>query len=161
MANRRSFLKAGGFVAATTAFPSLGTAEEGPVQQTRVESDTMGPVDVPADAHYGAQTQRAAENFPISGTRFPRRFIRALGLIKGAAGRVNEDLGLLQSGHADAIIQAAREVADGRWDDEFVLDIFQTGSGTSTNMNANEVISSRANELWGGRKGDRQQIRPQ
>ena len=130
------------------------------MQQTRLESDTMGPVDVPADSHYGAQTQRAAENFPISGIRFPRRFIRALGLIKGAAGRVNEDLGLIRSDHAAAIIQAASEIVDGRWDDEFVLDIYQTGSGTSTNMNANEVISSRANELLGGRKGDRQPIRP-
>ncbi len=160
LSRRRSFLKAGGLVAVTTTFPSLKTVQEGEVQQTRVESDTMGPVDVPAESHIGAQTQRAVENFPISGIRFPRRFIRALGLIKGAASQVNEDLGLLRSDHADAIIQAAQEVVDGRWDDEFVLDIFQTGSGTSTNMNANEVISSRANELLGGRMGDRQPVRP-
>ncbi len=126
----------------------------------RVETDTMGQVRVPAEAHYGAQTQRAVENFPISGIRFPRRLIRALGLIKGAAAQVNKDLGLLKAEYADAILRAAQEVADGKWDGEFVLDIFQTGSGTSTNMNANEVLSSRANELLGGKKGDRKPVRP-
>ena len=131
-----------------------------PASEVRVETDTMGPVRVPAEAHYGAQTQRAVENFPISGIRFPRRFIRALGLIKGAAARANKDLGLLEPQYADAILQAAQEVTEGKWDDEFVLDIFQTGSGTSTNMNANEVISSRANELLGGKKGDRKPVRP-
>ena len=126
----------------------------------RLETDTMGDVHVPVDAHYGAQTQRAVENFRISGLRFPRRFIRALGLVKAAAANVNRDLGLLRPEIAEAIHSAATEVSDGRWDDEFVLDIFQTGSGTSTNMNVNEVIASRANELCGGRKGDHAPIRP-
>ncbi len=126
----------------------------------RIETDTLGDMHVPADAHYGAQTQRAVENFRISGLRFPRRFIRALGLVKAAAAEVNLDLGLLQPETADAIRRAAVEVSHGRWDGEFVLDIFQTGSGTSTNMNANEVIASRANELIGGRKGDQAPIRP-
>ena len=126
------------------------------MSEFRIETDTMGEVRVPADFHYGAQTQRAFENFPISGIRFPRRFIRALGLIKRASAHVNKDMGLLKSEFADVIIQAAQEVADGAWDHEFVLDIFQTGSGTSTNMNANEVISSRANEI--GRASCRERV---
>ena len=130
------------------------------MSEIRVETDTMGEVRVPAGAHYGAQTQRAVENFPISGIRFPRAFLRALGLVKAAAAEVNRELGLLNPRYADAILRAAREVAEGRWDDQFPLDIFQTGSGTSTNMNANEVISSRANELLGGGLGDRKPVRP-
>lgn len=126
----------------------------------RVETDTMGRVKVPAGVHYGAQTQRAAGNFPISGIRFPRRFIRALGLVKTAAARENRRAGLLKGRHAAAIARAAGEVAAGKWDAEFVVDVFQTGSGTSTNMNANEIISSRANEILGGRMGDRSPIRP-
>ena len=110
---------------------------------------------VPANAYYGAQTARAAENFPISGLRFPRQFIRALGLIKKHAAITNRELGGLEGRVADAIVQAAQEVADGKWDGEFVLDIFQTGSGTSTNMNANEVIANRATELLGGKRGDK------
>ena len=127
---------------------------------SRAASDTMGEVCVPAGVHYGAQTQRAAENFRISGIRFPRQFIRSLGLIKAAAAEVNGDLNLLTCEVATSIHKAANEVASGQWDDEFVLDIFQTGSGTSTNMNANEVIASRANELMGGLKGDVKPIRP-
>jgi fumarate hydratase, class II len=111
---------------------------------TRKERDSMGEMEVPADGYYGASTARAVANFPISGLRFPRRFIRALGLIKGAAARANASLGLLDVDRAEAIAQAAREVADGSHDDQFVVDIFQTGSGTSTNMNANEVIANRA-----------------
>src|SRR3990172_13169087 len=102
---------------------------------TRTEKDSMGPMEVPADAYYGASTQRAVLNFPISGLRFPRPFIRVLGLIKMAAARVNAELGLLDERTAKAIEAAAREVADGKLDDQFVVDIFQTGSGTSTNMN--------------------------
>lgn len=128
--------------------------------KSRKVSDTMGEVSVPTDAHYGAQTQRAADNFRVSGIRFPRIFIRSLGLIKAAAAEVNGDLKLHTNEHADAIVRAANEVAAGRWDGDFVLDIFQTGSGTSTNMNANEVIASRANELLGGKKGDIKPIRP-
>jgi Fumarase len=117
---------------------------------TRSERDSMGPMEVPADAYYGASTQRAVLNFPISGERFTRPFIRVLGLIKLAAARVNAELGLLDAEKAEAIEQAAREVADGKLDAHFVIDIFQTGSGTSTNMNANEVIANRASEIASG-----------
>src|SRR5499427_2372555 len=112
----------------------------------------MGPLEVPEGAYYGASTRRAYENFPISGERFDRRFIWALGTIKAAAARANRDLGLLDAPRADAIAEAADEVAGppGAFDDQFVLDIFQTGSGTSTNTNANEVIANRATELLGG-----------
>ncbi|MDD5262832.1 MAG: class II fumarate hydratase [Methylacidiphilales bacterium] len=126
---------------------------------TRTESDSMGPMQVPADAYYAAQTARALENFPISNFHFPRRFIRALGLIKQHAAKTNESLGLLDSKRARSIQEAAQEVADGRWDSQFVVDVFQTGSGTSTNMNANEVIANRAIELRGGRRGD-QSVHP-
>jgi len=108
---------------------------------------------IPAGAYYGAQTARAVENFPISNLRFPRSFIRALGLIKKHAALTSQELGGLKPELAGAIVQAAQEVADGKWDGEFVLDIFQTGSGTSTNMNANEVIANRAIELLGGQRG--------
>ena len=121
----------------------------------RSESDSMGAMQVPASAYYGAQTARAIENFPISNLRFPRSFIRALGLIKKHAALTNQELGGLKPEIADAIEKAAQEVADGKWDGEFVLDIFQTGSGTSTNMNANEVIANRAMELLGARRGDK------
>jgi len=116
---------------------------------TRTERDSMGEMEVPAGAYYGASTQRAVLNFPISSLRFTRPFIRVLGLIKMAAARVNTDLGLLDPKISDAVQQAAREVADGKLDDHFPLDIFQTGSGTSTNMNANEVIANRASEILG------------
>src|SRR5881397_1816846 len=122
---------------------------------TRTERDTMGEVAVPADAYYGVQTARAIRNFPISGLRFPRSFIRALGLIKWAAATVNESLGLLDRKSADPIKKASREVVEGRWDAEFPVDIFQTGSGTSTNMNANEVIANRAAELLGAARGSK------
>ena len=115
----------------------------------------MGPMEVPADAYYGASTQRAVLNFPISGQRFGRGFIRVLGLIKMAAAQVNAELGLLDPKLAEAVQGAAREVADGKLDGQFVVDIFQTGSGTSTNMNANEVIANRAAELLGGERGSK------
>ena len=121
----------------------------------RTESDSMGPMQVPASAFYGAQTARAVENFPISNLRFPRSFLRALGLIKKHAALTNQELGGLEPRLAAAIVQAAQEVADGKWDAEFVIDIFQTGSGTSTNMNANEVIANRAMELLGGKRGEK------
>ena len=121
----------------------------------RVERDSMGEVHVPADAYYGASTQRAVENFPISGRRFGRRFIAALGLIKGSAGEVAGREGHLPEDVADAIRRASDEVMDGALDNQFVLDIFQTGSGTSTNTNANEVIAGRAGELLGGEDGSR------
>jgi fumarate hydratase, class II len=122
---------------------------------TRIERDTMGSLDVPVTAYYGVQTARAIENFPISGMRFPRSFIRALGLIKWAAARTNESLGILPRKPARVIQQAAREVIAGQWDEHFPLDIFQTGSGTSTNMNANEVIANRASEMLNGDRGSR------
>jgi fumarate hydratase class II len=120
---------------------------------TRSERDSMGPMEVPLDAHYGASTMRAVLNFPISDLRFPRRFIQVLGLVKRCAAEVNAELGLLEPPLAEAIARAAAEVAEGRFDDQFVVDVFQTGSGTSTNMNANEVIANRAAELLGGQRG--------
>src|SRR5262245_62881133 len=105
------------------------------VQKSRIEKDSMGDVCVPADALYGAQTQRAVENFPISGLRVPREFIRAIGMVKLASARANIDLGLLDKRVGGAIVHAAQEVVDGKLDHAFVVDIFQTGSGTSTNMN--------------------------
>jgi len=122
---------------------------------TRSERDSMGPMEVPADAYYGASTQRAVLNFPVSGLRFNRGFIRVLGLIKMAAAAVNAELGLLDPKLAEAVQRAAREVADGKLDEQFVVDIFQTGSGTSTNMNANEVIANRAAEILGGERGSK------
>ena len=124
-------------------------------EETRIERDSMGEMRVPVNAYYGASTQRAALNFPISDLRFPRAFIRALGQIKQSAAQVNASLGTIDTHIADAIIQAAQEVIDGKLDEHFVLDIFQTGSGTSTNMNANEVIANRASELLGGSRGSR------
>jgi len=116
----------------------------------RTERDSLGEIRVPEEALYGAQTQRALENFPLSGQRFPRRFIQALGLVKRTAALTNGDLGLLDRTVAEAIARAAGEVEEGVWDREFVLDIYQTGSGTSTNMNANEVIARRAGDLLAG-----------
>lgn len=121
----------------------------------RTESDSMGQMKVPVDAYYGASTARAVENFPISNSRFPRQFIRALGLIKKHAAAANTSLDLLPQNISSAIQQAAQEVIEGKWDSHFVVDVFQTGSGTSTNMNANEVIANRACEISGGRRGDK------
>ena len=129
-------------------------------EDIRLERDSMGELRVPADSYYGAQTMRAVLNFPISKLRFPGSFIRALGQIKLAAAQVNRDLGLLDARLADAIVEAAREVAEGKLDGQFVVDIFQTGSGTSTNMNANEVISNRAIEVLGGVLGSRDPVHP-
>ena len=125
------------------------------IEETRIERDSMGEMRVPIDAYYGASTERAVLNLPISDLRFPRQFIRALGQIKQAAAKANEALGLLDPQVAEAIVRAAQEVIDGKLDTHFVLDIFQTGSGTSTNMNANEVIANRASELLGGSRSSR------
>src|SRR6185503_5174423 len=116
---------------------------------TRMEKDSLGDVHVPADALYGAQTQRATENFQISGLKPRQAFIWSMATIKRAAAEVNRDLGLLDNDRADAIIQAAQEVIDGKWNEQFVVDPFQAGAGTSHNMNLNEVISNRANEILG------------
>ncbi len=121
----------------------------------RTERDSMGAMRVPRGAYYGASTMRAVQNFPISGLRFQRRFVAALGLIKRCAAKVNAELGLIEPRLEGAIAQAAGEVLEGRLDDQFVADVFQTGSGTSTNMNANEVIANRAAELLGGRRGSK------
>jgi len=121
----------------------------------RVERDSMGEVRVPRSAYYGAQTQRARENFPISGIGFPLKVIRALALVKFAAATANESLGALDKKKADAIRSAAREIMDGIHQEEFVVDVFQTGSGTSTNMNVNEVIANRALEIMGRPRGSK------
>jgi fumarate hydratase class II len=126
----------------------------------RTETDSLGEIQVPRDALFGAQTQRAIENFPVSGLRLPRRVIRALALIKKAAAEVNRDAGKLEPKLAEAIIQAAHEVAAGQHDGEFLIDIFQTGSGTSSNMNANEVIANRAIQILGGQVGSKKPVHP-
>ena len=126
----------------------------------RTESDSMGQIEVPADRYYGAQTQRSLENFRIGNDLFPREMIRALGLVKKAAALVNEELGVLDSEAARLIAKAADEVIAGKWDEHFPLVVWQTGSGTQTNMNANEVISNRAIELAGGRLGSKQPVHP-
>ena len=128
--------------------------------QTRTETDTMGPMEVPADALYGAQTARAAANFRISGWPMPRAFIAALGMIKAAAAEVHKRAGRLEARRADAIIAAANEVAAGKLDEHFVVEVFQTGSGTSSNMNANEVIANRAAQILGSRPGDKAAVHP-
>ncbi len=136
------------------------TQTQDKTQATRTERDSMGPVEVPSSAYYGGQTMRAVQNFPISSLRFQRSFIKALGQIKLAAAQVNVELGLLDPKIGEAIVRAAQEVVDGHLDDQFVVDIFQTGSGTSTNMNANEVISNRAIELMGGERGSKKPVHP-
>jgi fumarate hydratase class II len=128
--------------------------------QTRIEKDSMGTMELPADALYGATTQRAVLNFPISGYRFSRPFIRALGLVKWAAAQANRDLGKLDERRAQLITAAAEEVIEGRWDSQFPIDIFQTGSGTSTNMNANEVIANRCSQLDGKAIGSKDPVHP-
>jgi fumarate hydratase class II len=122
----------------------------------RTERDSLGEIQVPTDAYWGAQTQRAVENFPISGETFGRRFVRALGVVKKAAAQANRDLGLVDEEKADPIVAAADEVVAGEHDDQFPVDVFQTGSGTSSNMNANEVIANRATEIYGAELGTRE-----
>ena len=127
---------------------------------TRTETDTFGPIEVPADRYWGAQTERSLENFKIGGERMPRPLIRAFGLVKLAAALVNKDMGLIDGKLADAIAAAAQEVADGKLDEHFPLVVWQTGSGTQTNMNANEVISNRAIEMLGGTMGSKKPVHP-
>jgi fumarate hydratase, class II len=128
--------------------------------QTRTEKDSMGSMEVPSDALYGATTQRAVLNFPVSGYRLSRPLIRALGLVKWAAAQANRDLGKLDEERASFIVQAAEEVIEGRLDEHFPIDIFQTGSGTSSNMNANEVIANRASQLAGKPIGSKDPVHP-
>jgi len=127
---------------------------------TRIEKDSLGEIEVPAGAYYGAQTERAHRNFPISGLTLPKRFIAAVAMIKGEAAAVNEGLGLVPAEVAGAIRQAVEEVAEGKLDDQFPLDVFQTGSATSTNMNVNEVLSNRAIEILGGTIGSKKPVHP-
>lgn len=122
----------------------------------RIEEDSLGEMQVPSDAYWGAQTQRALQNFPISGITFGRRFVRALGVVKKAAAQANKDLGMIEEDEADVIVEAADEVIVGEHDDQFPVDVFQTGSGTSSNMNANEVIANRAAEIYGSEVGSRE-----
>jgi fumarate hydratase class II len=126
----------------------------------RIETDSLGKVKVPTSAYYGAQTQRAMENFPISGKHMPREFIRAMGIIKYAAAEANISLGLLDKKIGQSIVRAAKEIVDAKFDHDFVVDVYQTGSGTSTNMNTNEIIANRAIELLGGRIGSKIPIHP-
>src|SRR5215212_1331122 len=127
---------------------------------TRTESDTFGPIEVPAERYWGAQTQRSLQNFRIGGERLPIPLIRALGLVKQAAALVNRDLGELEPQVADAVAAAAADVVQGKYDDEFPLVVWQTGSGTQSNMNANEVIASLANERLGGKRGGKSPVHP-
>jgi fumarate hydratase class II len=134
---------------------------EGPIMATtRIETDTFGPIEVPADRYWGAQTQRSLENFRIGDERMPLPLIRALAIVKRAAAEVNQSLGLLDRKRARAIVQAAQEVIDGKLNDHFPLVVWQTGSGTQTNMNLNEVIANRANELLGGKRGEKSLVHP-
>src|ERR1700693_175468 len=126
---------------------------------TRSETDSFGPIDVPADRYWGAQTERSRQNFRIGHDRMPIEIIHALGIVKLAAAETNRELGLDQR-RARAIIRAAREVIDGKLDDQFPLVVWQTGSGTQTNMNLNEVIANRANEMLGGKLGAKQPVHP-
>jgi fumarate hydratase, class II len=129
-------------------------------QATRIETDSFGPIDVPADRYWGAQTERSRQNFKIGHDRMPVAIIRSLGIVKLAAAETNHELGLLDQRRARAIIRAAREVIEGKLDDHFPLVVWQTGSGTQTNMNLNEVIANRANELLGGKLGAKQPVHP-
>src|SRR5882724_11301318 len=131
-----------------------------PAAATRIESDSFGPIDVAADRYWGAQTQRSLQNFRSGEERMPVPLIRALGLVKRAAAEVNRSLGLLDAKRTRAIVAAAQEVVDGRLSDHFPLVVWQTGSGTQTNMNLNEVIANRANEMLGGKRGEKSPIHP-
>src|ERR1700738_2655549 len=131
-----------------------------PSNSTRMESDSFGPIEVPADRYWGAQTERSRQNFRIGEDRMPLPIIRALGIVKLAAAETNRELGLLDQRRARAIARAAREVIEGKLDDQFPLVVWQTGSGTQTNMNLNEVIANRANELLGGKLGAKQPVHP-
>jgi fumarate hydratase, class II len=140
--------------------PSPARADAATQPATRTETDTFGPIEVPAERYWGAQTQRSLMNFRIGGERLPIPLVRALGLVKQAAALVNKDLGEVEARVADAIAGAAAEVVQGKYDDEFPLVVWQTGSGTQSNMNANEVIASLANERLGGKRGGKSPVHP-
>src|ERR1700676_2970628 len=128
--------------------------------KTRIETDSFGPIEVAADRYWGAQTQRSLQNFPIGTERMPIALIRALGIVKLASAEVNHTLGLLDARRTRAIVKAAREVIDGKLDEHFPLVVWQTGSGTQTNMNVNEVIANRANEILGAKLGAKAPVHP-
>src|SRR6266699_6698288 len=128
--------------------------------KTRIETDSFGPIEVPADRYWGAQSERSRQNFRIGHDRMPIEIIHALGIVKLAAAETNRELGLIDQRRARAIIRAAREVIDGKLDDHFPLVVWQTGSGTQTNMNLNEVIANRAHELLGGKLGAKTPVHP-
>src|SRR3982750_4904254 len=128
--------------------------------KTRTETDTFGPIEVPAEKYWGAQTPRSLENFRIGEEPIPLPLVRALGLVKRAAAEVNLSLGILDAKRSRAIVQAAQEVIDGKLDDHFPLVVWQTGSGTQTHMNLNEVIANRANEMLGGKRGAKKPVHP-
>src|SRR5215472_7687718 len=129
-------------------------------RSSRTETDSFGPIQVAADRYWGAQTERSRRNFRIGNERMPRPLIAALALVKRAAAQTNRELGCLDERRAQAIIAAAQEIIDGKLDDHFPLVVWQTGSGTQTNMNVNEVIANRANELLGGKPGDKSPVHP-
>src|SRR5436305_14969063 len=130
------------------------------VNSTRQEKDSIGFKEVPANAYYGVQTARAVENYPISGMRAHPSLIRAIGMVKQAAAEANRELGLIDGKTANAIVQAAKEVQEGKWNSEFVVDVFQAGAGVSVHRNSNEVIANRAIEILGGKLGDYTQVHP-
>src|SRR5215469_4504162 len=131
-----------------------------PAVGTRLEKDSIGIKEIPADVYYGIQTARAVENYPISGMKAHPTLIRAFGMVKRGAAEANKTLGLVDDKRADAIIQAAQEVIDGKWDAQFVVDVFQAGAGVSFHMNSNEVIANRAVEILGSKLGDYTVVHP-
>src|SRR5215475_7571673 len=137
-----------------------GSSRSPQAKSTRVETDSFGPIEVPADRYWGAQTERSRQNFRIGQDRMPMAIIRALGIVKLAAAQANRELGSIDQRRANAITRAAREVIDGKLDDHFPLVVWQTGSGTQTNMNLNEVIANRANQLLGGELGAKAPLHP-
>ncbi len=139
---------------------TASSTRSNPPIATRSETDSFGPIEVPADRYWGAQTERSRQNFRIGQDRMPIAIIHALGIVKLAAAQTNLELGLLDQRRARAIIRAAQEVIDGKLDDHFPLVVWQTGSGTQTNMNLNEVIANRANELLGGKLGAKSPVHP-
>src|SRR5206468_565896 len=139
---------------------SKAARHRGATGSTRTETDSFGPIEVAADRYWGAQTERSRQNFRIGHDRMPMPIVRALGIVKLAAARTNRELGLLDRRRAGAIARAAREVIDGKLDEHFPLVVWQTGSGTQSNMNLNEVIANRANELLGGERGAKQPVHP-
>src|SRR5437868_11968071 len=131
----------------------MTTGGQGSSRATRTEKDSLGTKEIPANVYYGIQTARAVENYPISGMRAHPTLIRAFGMVKQAAAEANRELGLVDEKRAGAIVQAAKEVQDGKWNDQFVVDVFQAGAGVSFHMNSNEVIANRASEINGGALG--------